>query len=241
MDLFTALKASLHPIRVGQEKLSVEQCDAVEWLQKLPDECVDLVCVDPAYASLEKHRAKGTTTRLKVSDGSSNEWFPIFPNDRFEKLFREYYRVLKKNTHFYMFCDAETMFVTKPIAEACGFKFWKPLVWDKQTIGLGYHYRARYEFILFFEKGKRKLNDLSMPDVIECKRIRGGWPTEKPWPVNHALIYQSTQPGDVVVDTFCGSGSAGEAALRLDRRFFGCDVQEKAVRATLSRCEPFTK
>ena len=51
------------------------------------------------------------------------------------------------------------MFVVKPIAESVGFKFWKPLIWDKQKMGMGYHYRARYEFILFFEKGKRHLND----------------------------------------------------------------------------------
>ena len=59
------------------------------------------------------------------------------------------------------------MFVAKPVGEAAGFKFWKPLVWDKCTIGMGYHYRARYECILFFEKGKRKLNDLGIADIIE--------------------------------------------------------------------------
>ena len=30
------------------------------------------------------------------------------------------------------------MFVAKPIAEAVGFTFWKPLVWDKKKIGMGY-------------------------------------------------------------------------------------------------------
>jgi hypothetical protein len=49
------------------------------------------------------------------------------------------------------------MFVAKPIGEAAGFHFWKPLVWDKKAMGMGYHYRARYEFVLFFEKGKPKL------------------------------------------------------------------------------------
>ncbi|NJN00861.1 MAG: ATP-binding cassette domain-containing protein [Aquincola sp.] len=35
---------------------------------------------------------------------------------------------------------------TVSIVERAGFRFWKPLVWDKRTIGMGYHYRARYEF-----------------------------------------------------------------------------------------------
>ena len=121
---------------------------------------------DPAYESLEKHRAVGTTTRLKHSKASSNDWFRVFPNERFGELFAEVFRVLKPDTHFYLFCDAETMFVAKPEAERAGFKFWKPLVWDKRTIGMGYHYRARYEFILFFEKGKRRLNDLGVADII---------------------------------------------------------------------------
>ena len=140
--------------------------DAVEWLREIPSASVDLVITDPPYESLEKHRAVGTTTRLKHSKASSNDWFEIFPNDRFEELFTEIYRVLKKDRHFYLFCDQETMFAAKPIAERMGFRFWKPLIWDKMKIGMGYHYRARYELILFFEKGKRKLNDLGVPDII---------------------------------------------------------------------------
>ena len=139
--------------------MQIFQKDAIEWLTALPDQSIDLMITDPPYESLEKHRSVGTTTRLKQSKGSSNQWFDIFPNERFESLLTQAYRVLKHNSHFYLFCDQETMFHIKPIAEQVGFKFWKPIVWDKVAIGMGYHYRARYEFILFFEKGKRKLNN----------------------------------------------------------------------------------
>jgi site-specific DNA-methyltransferase (adenine-specific) len=105
--------------------------DAVEWLRTLGDASADLVLTDPPYESLEKHRAVGTTTRLKHSKASSNDWFSIFPNARFQDLFEQIHRVLKHNAHFYLFCDQETMFVAKPVAEAVGFKFWKPLIWDK--------------------------------------------------------------------------------------------------------------
>jgi site-specific DNA-methyltransferase (adenine-specific) len=213
--------------------------DAVAWLRELRAASVDLVITDPAYESLEKHRAIGTTTRLKHSKASSNDWFTIFPNARFGELFREIYRVLRPNTHFYLLCDAETMFVAKPEAEQAGFKFWKPLVWDKQTIGMGYHYRARYELILFFEKGKRKLNDLGKPDIIEVPRVRGGYPAEKPHEVAEVLITQSTEAGDVVIDPFMGSGSVGVAALRLGRRFFGNDLNPEAVRIAANRLRQF--
>jgi len=60
-------------------------------------------------------RAIGTTTRLKHSKASSNDWFAIFPQRAVPELFAEVHRVLRRNTHFiYLFCDPETMFVAKP-------------------------------------------------------------------------------------------------------------------------------
>jgi site-specific DNA-methyltransferase (adenine-specific) len=188
----------------------------------MPDASADLIVTDPPYESLEKHRAIGTTTRLKHSKASSNDWFAIFPNRRFPELLEQCFRVLRKNRHFYVFCDPETAFLLKPAAEACGFKFWKPLVWDKRKIGMGYHYRARYEFILFFEKGKRKLND-------------HGYPTEKPSAVSEVLVRQSTVPSEVVIDPFVGSGSVAVAAASLGRDFMGADICREALEITRTR------
>jgi hypothetical protein len=96
------------------------------------------------------------------------------------------------------------------------------------TMGMGYHYRKRHEYVLFFEKGKRKLNDLGVPDIIEVGRVRNGYPTEKPHEVSEVLINQSSQEGEVVIDPFMGSGSAGVAALKNGRVFLGCDIKEAA-------------
>lgn len=222
------------------EKLKLESCvlgvgDAVDYLMEIPDDVVDLVITDPSYESLEKHRDHGSTTRLSRSKASSNDWFQIFPNSRLGSLFTEIYRILKPNSHFYIFCDSETMFVMKPIGEKVGFKFWKPIVWDKVRIGMGYHYRCRYEFILFFEKGKRKLKDLSVPDILIASRIVGGYPTEKPVEIVEKLIHQSSDEGGLVCDPFCGSGSVAVAAIKNSRRFTGCDLAEKAIRITEER------
>jgi site-specific DNA-methyltransferase (adenine-specific) len=215
--------------------LSIVQGDAVEWLLSLEPGSVDLAITDPAYESLEKHRAVGTTTRLKVSDASSSEWFPIFGNARFPDLFKAFYRALKRDAHLYILCDQETMFAIKPMGEAAGFKFWKPIVWDKRKIGMGYHYRARCEFILFFEKGKRRLNDLGVPDVLAFDRVHGGYPTEKPVDLLRVLVTQSSIPGELVIDPFTGSCSTGEAARLEGRRFAGCDVKASAVTGALAR------
>lgn len=202
---------SADPLQVTSP-FELHRGDAVDWLRTLPTQSANLVITDPPYESLEKHRAIGTTTRLKRSKASSNDWFAIFPNDRFESLFAEIWRILKRDAHFYLFCDAETMFAAKPIAENAGFKFWKPIVWDKKKIGMGYHYRSRYEFILFFEKGKRKLANLGVPDILEVPRIVNGYPTEKPVELSRVLIEQSTAIGERVVDPFHGNGIRGNSS-----------------------------
>ena len=210
-------------------EVKLAQTDAVTWLRTLPAASVDLVITDPPYESLEKHRAIGTTTRLKVSKASSNPWFEIFPNARFPELFAEIYRVLKPNTHFYLFSDPETAFIAKPMVETAGFKFWKPLVWDKKSIGMGYHYRARYEFVLFFEKGKRRLRDLARADIISVPRTRNGYPTEKPVELAEVLVRQSATAGQLVVDPFMGSGSFGVAAVRAGCSFWGNDIAAQSL------------
>lgn len=221
--------------------LRVVQADAVEWLLSLEPGSIDLGITDPAYESLEKHRAKGTTTRLSMSAASSNEWFPIFRNWRFPELFKAFYRALRRDAHLYLMCDQETMFAVKPAGEAAGFRFWKALVWDKGKIGMGYHYRARHEVILFFEKGERRLNDLGVPDVLAFDRVLNGYPTEKPPDLLRVLVRQSSEPGELVVDPFVGAGPTAEAALSLGRRFAGCDVQPRAVELTLARARPLVR
>jgi len=52
-------------------EVKLARADAVTWLRTLPAASVDLVITDPPYEALEKHRAIGTTTRLKVSKASS--------------------------------------------------------------------------------------------------------------------------------------------------------------------------
>lgn len=208
--------------------MNLSKMDAVDWMAQQPNESIDLVVTDPAYESLEKYRKIGTTTRLSNSKSSSNEWFQIFRNDRYLDLFVEIYRSLKKNSHFYCMCDEETLFVIKPIAEQVGFKFWKSIIWDKMAIGMGYHYRNRTERIAFFEKGKRKLNNLGTPDVLQVKRIRGGYPTEKPIELFDTLITQSTTEGEIVADPFFGSGNSMISAENNNRVAIGNDISQAA-------------
>jgi len=67
------------------------------------------------------------------------------------------------------------------------------------------------------------------------RRERTGYPTQKPEALLERIIRASSNPGDVVADFFCGSGTALVVASRLGRRWIGCDIAPEAVRVTLAR------
>jgi site-specific DNA-methyltransferase (adenine-specific) len=154
---------------VTRWKLSVG--DGIDWIRSLPAESIDLVVTDPPYESLERHRGKGTTTRLAHSEASSNDWFPTISNTRLPDLLDGIYRALRPRRHAYILADEETTDLLKLLAPAAGFYPWKTLIWVKvkndadldelaKTLdgenqvraGMGYHYRAANERILLLEK-----------------------------------------------------------------------------------------
>ncbi len=208
--------------------MDIYQEDALTWLKKKPAESVDLIVTDPPYESLEEHRGKGVHKRLQ-------KWFPIIKTENFIEIFREFYRVLKKNTHCYVFCDHKMMFLFKPMGEMAGFTFWKPLIWNKCRTGMGYHYRASYEVILFFEKGKRNLSNWAVRDVFSVLPDGCSYPTQKPEELLRELIRNSSEQGELVIDPFMGSGSTGLAALMTYRKFAGTDISPEAYALTYKR------
>ena len=64
---------------------------------------------------------------------------------------------------------------------------------------------------------------------------RTGYATQKPMKLLERLLLPVTQPGDLVVDLCCGSGTTLEAAQQLGRRFAGLDLNPEAIAISLSR------
>ena len=62
-----------------------------------------------------------------------------------------------------------------------------------------------------------------------------GYPTEKNFELVRRLVAASTNPGDLVMDCFCGSGTTLEAAASLGRKFLGIDIANPAIKATVKR------
>jgi site-specific DNA-methyltransferase (adenine-specific) len=223
-------------------------CDALKGMRDLPSRSVDLIVTDPAYDTLEKWREQGTTTRLSHSKQSSNDWFPVVDMDYLREVIRESFRVLKRNTYLFVMCDYFTSIELHDAAVKVGFDPKKPLIWEKVgkkmpvkcpncrvqvthiqgrgSPGMGYPFRSQYEMVYFAQKGKRKPpENKSVRDVLRFQRLKGNdlWPTEKPVPLLELLIKQSSNPGDLVLDPFAGSGSTLVAAAKLGRQYLGFD------------------
>jgi len=203
-----------------------------EYMGGLADGSIDMICTDPAYWTLNKWREVGTTTRLgghkDADQRDESKWFETIDANDLRDLMNEIWRVLKNNSHAYIFCDHETLRYVLSYADDMDWRKVKPLIWDKVNQGMGYTYRCRYEFIVFLEKGKRRLNDLGIPDILTVKKIVNGYPTEKPVPLMEILIKQSTVENEIVCDPFFGSGSVAVACKNLNRHFTGTDISEKA-------------
>ena len=97
--------------------------------------------------------------------------------------------------------------------------------------------------IVFNRKGiprlKKSLDELSGIDVNDvwtdvdpvnsAAQERLGYPTQKPLALLERIVNASSNPGDVVLDPFCGCGTAVHAAQNLGRQWFGIDITPLAI------------
>jgi site-specific DNA-methyltransferase (adenine-specific) len=71
--------------------------------------------------------------------------------------------------------------------------------------------------------------------INQSAKERLGYPTQKPLALLERIIVASSNPGDVVLDPFCGCGTAIAAAQRLDRPWMGIDITHLAISIQKSR------
>jgi site-specific DNA-methyltransferase (adenine-specific)/adenine-specific DNA-methyltransferase len=74
-----------------------------------------------------------------------------------------------------------------------------------------------------------------IPALAPTDRERLGYPTQKPEALLERIVLASTDPGDLVADLCCGSGTTPAVAARLGRRWLACDASPLAVATTRAR------
>lgn len=94
----------------------------------------------------------------------------------------------------------------------------------------------RYKFYLSDAKGKvveTIWTDLNMENSMSSDRT--GYPTQKPQSLLERIILAHSNPGDLIMDFFMGSGTTQAMAMRLGRRFIGADINLGAIQTTSKR------
>jgi site-specific DNA-methyltransferase (adenine-specific) len=87
-------------------------------------------------------------------------------------------------------------------------------------------------------RGGKPLDDVwDIPAIAPTSAERCGYPTQKPLALLERIVALASQPGDGVLDPFCGSGTALVAAQRLGRRWLGIDANPQAVAMARARLE----
>ena len=75
--------------------------------------------------------------------------------------------------------------------------------------------------------GKQMRSVWSIITPSKSEKLYGKHPTQKPLKLLDRIVLSSTNPGDVVLDPFCGSSTTGVAAILNNRKFIGIDLDDK--------------
>ena len=118
--------------------------------------------------------------------------------------------------------------------------------WDKDK-GAIVNVKGPDGKVLYQETDERTVDDVWRVAMLQPAdhTENTGFPTQKPVAILHRILQAATQPGALVADVFCGSGTTLVAAEKLGRRWIGCDLSRFAIHTTRKRllgmkgCKPF--
>ena len=153
----------------------------------------------------------------------------------------ELYRVLKEDSHCYIWINDKNLSDLQVEAEKVGFRLHNILVWKKNNCTPNRWYMKNCEFILFLHKGKSvPIHNLGDTQLYECININGRdkvHPTQKPIEYIERLILNSSNENGTVLDPFMGSGTTGLACIQTNRKFIGFEISEEYFNIAKERLE----
>ena len=225
--------------------MTVLECaDYRAFLDGVPPGSVDLALTDPPYAISRETgfaNVRNGVQRFAVSM-DFGEW------DHAEIDLAEFasgmYRALRAGGAAIVWYDLWKLSELRCALETAGFRMFRQIVWQKTNpvplnSKVTYLSNSRETAVHCVKGGKPTFNSsydngvYSMP--IPRHNGRRIHPTQKPLKLFEELIDKHSQPGDLVIDPFVGSGTTAVAALNLGRRFAGCDIDQEYVQAARQR------
>ena len=209
-------------------EVKLYQGDCLEVMKNMPDKSVDLILTDPPYKTITGGDSNGVNSERPKGMLTGNRKLFKHQTIKISSWMPEIYRVLKEESHCYIFTNSLNLQEMLNEATKVGFKLHNLLVWEKNNCTPSQYYMKNCEYVLFLRKGKAKwINNIGDSKTVhKFNNIIGNklHPTEKPVDLLEYYLLNSSEPKDIVFDPFMGSGSTGVAAFNTNRNFIGIEL-----------------
>ncbi|MBV5266530.1 site-specific DNA-methyltransferase [Pinisolibacter sp. B13] len=240
--------------------------DCVAELEKLPSKSVDLVFADPPYnLQLAGTLHRPDQSLVDAVDDAWDQFDSFEAYDAFTRAWLlAVRRVLKPNGTLWVIGSYHNIFRVGSILQDLGFWILNDVVWRKTNpmpnfkgkrfqnahetlIWAGRDkdakkYTFNYDALKAFNEDTQMRSDWTIPICTGGERLKDEagdkiHPTQKPEGLLHRVLLASSNPGDVVLDPFFGTGTTGAVAKRLGRRFVGIERDAGYAEAARARID----
>ncbi len=239
--------------------------DCREWLAQLPEKSVDLVFADPPYnLQLQNTLLRPNLTEVDAVDDAWDRFDDFASYDQFT---REWLigcrRVLKDTGTLWVIGSYHNIYRVGSILQDLGFWFLNDVVWVKTNPMpnfRGVRFTNAHETLLWCKKSQAQkrytFNYHAMKMANDEKQMRSDWEialctgnerltvngeklhtTQKPEALLYRVILASSNPGDVILDPFFGTGTTGAVAKKLGRHFIGIEREDKYIQGAQARID----
>ena len=239
--------------------------DCLQHLAELPQESVDLVFADPPY-NLQLDGALYRPNETQV-DGVDQDWDKFDGLAEYDRLTCGWLaacrRVLKPDGALWVIGSYHNIFRVGAALQDLGYWILNDIVWRKTNPMpnfRGKRFTNAHETLIWAATGPDRrytFNYASMKALNDDLQMRSDWlfpicsgaerlktadgrkthPTQKPAALLHRILLATSNPGDVVLDPFFGTGTTGAVAKRLGRRWIGIERDGSYAAAAEERIE----
>lgn len=227
---------------LGKHRLMCGDSTSIDDMEKLTQKnLVDMWLTDPPYNVAYEGKTKDSLTIQNDSMG----------NDDFRQFLVDCYTaadaVMKPGAVFYIWHADSEGYNFRGAAFDAGWKVRQCLIWKKSTIVMGRQdYHWKHEPCLYGWKdgaGHLWASDRKQSTILEFDKPsrNAEHPTMKPVELFEYQLLNNTKGGDIVLDSFCGSGTTIIAAEKNGRVGYGMELDEKYCDVIIKRWQDYTK
>ena len=233
---------------------TIIQRDCVDAMASLPSESVDMVFADPPYnlqLGGDLFRPEGGQVDAVDDDWDRFDSFAAY--DAFTtRWMTEARRILKPRGSLWVIGSYHNIFRVGATLQDLGYWILNDVIWRKANPMpnfRGTRFTNAHETMIWAAKSetaKYTFNYRAMKNLNDELQMRSDWvlpicggqerlkengvkahPTQKPEALLYRIMLATTNPGDVVLDPFFGTGTTGAVAKRLGRRWIGCEKEAR--------------